>query len=189
MPSVYDGADAWAGAPPQQMLAKALKAIPGAALAGTASSISLADADADADPPATAAEAEAGARDDPAAPAQQFHFSVDVAALDSKFTAEATAESADSAREGAALCALHKCPSFSCCLHAWHAHKLYSAPLHSMPAALPCSSAHSRLACCLRHACMRTASTCRPADAAHGARPLTSSTQRASRRGARRTRT
>lgn len=117
VPRVYDGADAWAGPAPQQLLAKALQSIPGAAVVHTDSSISVNDGAAAAaaaacaagsGPPAASAAA-AAACDDGAHPTQTFAFSMRVSALGSEIAAEATAATAADAREAAALTALHKC--------------------------------------------------------------------------------
>eukprot|EP00892_Ulva_mutabilis_P000362 jgi/Ulvmu1/10326/UM061_0009.1 len=123
LPTVYEGPDSWFGPPPQQLLAKALQAIPGASITAGASSISLADPDAgpptDARPPADArppiAAAEAAPVDDGARPTQTFTFSMEVAALGSMLRAEGTAATAAAAREGAALRALHQLEQLTVC--------------------------------------------------------------------------
>lgn len=104
---MYDGADSWSGPAPQQLLSKALNAIPGAKITHSTSSISVADGTADGAGSSPTAAAEGKDEDEPP-PSQTFTFAMEVSALGSGFAVEGTAATAAGAREAVALAALHK---------------------------------------------------------------------------------
>lgn len=116
---MYDGADTWSGPAPQQLLSKALNAIPGAKITKTTSSISVTDTTDDGAGGGLPAVATGS---DEAPPSQTFTFAMEVSALGAAFTVDGTAATAAGAREAVALAALHKYAPSRTCAGGHHPH-------------------------------------------------------------------